>query len=141
MNIDLFLSSPQYQQWKLTHPNASYQEDWHIQDLVQSTSFQNWLQNNPKGTVDQYLQAIREYKQSPEYQILELKSQIYYLNEDIEELNNEVSELKEEIEYKDEEIQSLSSANTALIVTSSVLFAAIIVLIIIRKRRFHIINQ
>ncbi len=141
MNVDLFLSSPAYQQWKITHPNASYQEDWHIQDLVQSSAFKNWLSHNPKGTVDQYLQALHAYRQTPEYQLQELQSQIYYMNEEIEELNDEVSELKEEIEYKDEEIQSLSSTNTALIVTSSVLFAVIIVLILIRKRSFHNINK
>ena len=125
----------------MAHLNASRKEDMLIQNLVQSSAFKNWLQQNPNGTVDQYLQALHAYRQTPEYQLQELNSQIYYLNEEIEELNDEVSELKEEIEYKDGKIQSLSSVNTALIVTSSVLFVAIIVLILVRKRRFNKINQ
>jgi len=141
MNVDLFISSPQYQQWCMSHLNASQKEHLQIQQLVQSSAFKNWLQQNPNGTVDQYLQALYAYRQTPEYQLQELQSQVYYLNEEIEELNDEVSELKEEIEYKDGEIQSLSSANTALIVTSSVLFTAIIVLILFRKRSFNKINQ
>lgn len=140
MNVDVFLSSPAYQQWCIMHPNASREETWQIEQLVQSSAFKNWLSNNPKGTVDQYLQALYAYRQTPEYQLQELQSQVYYMNEEIEELNDEVHKLKEEIEYKDGEIQSLSSANTVLIVTSSVLFAAIIVLILFRKKRFHKIN-
>lgn len=136
MNVDLFISSPQYQQWCMTHPNASREETWQIESLIQSSDFKNWLSHNPKGTVDQYLQALHAYRQTPEYQLQELQSQVYYMNEEIEELNDEVSELKEEIEYKEEEIRSLSSANTALIAISSILFAVIIVLILIRKRRF-----
>ena len=141
MNVDLFISSPQFQQWCMAHPNASREETWQIESLVQSSAFKNWLSYNPKGTVDQYLQALHAYRQTPEYQLQELQSQIYYMNEEIEELNDEVSELKEEIEYKDEEIQSLSSANTALIVTSSSLFVAVIVLVHFRKKIFHIIKQ
>ena len=105
MNADLFISSPQYQQWCMAHLNASRKEDMLIQNLVQSSAFKNWLQQNPNGTVDQYLQALHAYRQTPEYQLQELNSQIYYLNEEIEELNDEVSELKEEIEYKDGKIQ------------------------------------
>lgn len=141
MNVDLFISSPQFQQWCMAHLNASREETWQIERLVQSSAFKNWLSHNPNGTVDQYLQALHEYRQTPEYQFQELQSQIYYMNQEIEELNDEVSELKEEIEYKDEEIQSLSSANTALIVTSSSLFAAVIVLVLFRKKIFHIIKQ
>ena len=137
MNVDLFISSPQFQQWCMAHPNASREETWQIESLVQSSAFKNWLSYNPKGTVDQYLQALHAYHQTPEYQLQELQSQIFYMNEEIEELNDEVSELKEEIEYKDEEIHSLSSTNTTLIVISSILVAVIIVLILIRKRRFH----
>ena len=120
MNVDLFLSSPAYVQWCMMHPNASREETWQIESLVQSSAFKNWLSYNPKGTVDQYLQALHAYRQTPEYQLQELQSQIYYM---------------------DEEIQSLSSANTALIVTSSSLFAAVIVLVLFRKKIFHIIKQ
>ena len=142
MNVDLFLSSPAYQQWKLTHSNASYQEDWYIQDLVQSSSFLNWIQLNPNGTVDQYLQAIRTYQQTPEYQIQELKSEIHYLNEQIEELNDELANFQEEISAKDDEILSLTSANNILWTTSIILFFCIIVMLVLRiKSKYKKLNS
>ena len=136
MNFDLFISSPQYNEWCMMHLDASREEDFQIQKLVQSSAFKNWLQQNPDGTVDQYLQALHAYRQTPEYQIRELQSEVYYLTEEVDELNNQVADLQEEIRIKNNEIQSLTSTNTGLLITSIFLFVATITLLVMRKKNF-----
>ena len=136
MDVQGFINastSPQYEQWKNAHPNASYTEDESVVTLIQSSSFQSWLSSNPSGTVDQYLsqcQRQRDFLNSPQGQIQELMENIDALREDNIELTSEIDKLKTEIIDKDDTISSLHTSLSIFSTLSFVFFIAAVFLLI-----------
>ena len=79
-----------YKQWKSAGSHVAPWDYNQVLDIIQSSHFKEWQNNNPNGTIDQYyiyLSNRQAYLNSPEYKIESL-------GEEIKELNDEISELK-----------------------------------------------
>ena len=144
MDVSGFINastSPQYKQWEQAHGGTGHvnvNEMDRVIDLIQSQSFQTWLQSNPNGTVDQYLaycQQIQSYHQSPQYQIQLLSEQIDELQGEVESLTEKSTELNSEISDKNDEISSLKGWLGTLSVASTILIIIIILLGIKLRRK------
>ena len=121
-----------YKQWMSVGSHVAPWDYNQVLDIIQSSQFKEWQNNNPNGTIDQYYIYLcnwQAYLNSPEYKI-------ECLGTEIKELNYEISELKEEISAKDDKIGYLEILSNITLTTSFILMIVSFVLFyLLRKRR------
>ena len=121
-----------YKQWKSAGSHVAPWDYNQVLDIIQSSHFKEWQNNNPNGTIDQYyiyLSNRQAYLSSPEYKIESL-------GEEIKELNDEISELKEEISAKDDRIGYLETLSNITLTTSFLLMLVSFVLFYLLRKRY-----
>lgn len=121
-----------YKQWKSAGSHVAPWDYNQVLDIIQSSHFKEWQNNNPNGTIDQYyiyLSNRQAYQNSPEYKIESL-------GEEIKELNDEISELKEEISEKDDKIGYLETLSGITLTTSFILIIVSFVLFYLLRKRY-----
>ena len=121
-----------YKQWKSAGSHVAPWDYNQVLDIIQSSHFKEWQNNNPNGTIDQYyiyLSNRQAYLNSPEYKIESL-------GEEIKELNDEISELKEEISEKDDKIGYLETLSNITLTTSFLLMLVSFVLFYLLRKRY-----
>ena len=121
-----------YKQWKSAGSHVAPWDYNQVLDIIQSSHFKEWQNNNPNGTIDQYyiyLSNRQAYQNSPEYKIESL-------GEEIKELNDEISELKEEISEKDDKIGYLETLSGITLTTSFILIIISFVLFYLLRKRY-----
>lgn len=121
-----------YKQWKSVGSHVAPWDYNQVLDIIQSSQFKEWQNNNPNGTIDQYYIYLcnwQAYLNSPEYKI-------ECLGTEIKELNDEISELKEEISAKDDRIGYLETLSNITLTTSFLLMLVSFVLFYLLRKRY-----
>ncbi len=139
MNVQGFIAAMlAYDHWVTTHPNASSDAKEEAYDIAQSKAFENWIYDNPNGTLEQYLSYIHKqqvYYNSPQYQLDALEYQISTQSETIEYLQDEMDHLKSELQDRQSDNETLSNYNSIWCAsTISLLILVIVLLVVIYKR-------
>ncbi len=140
------INSYAYKQWMSEGTHVTPWDYNQILNIIQSSHFKEWQNNNPNGTIDQYYIYLcnrQAYLNSPEYKIeclgeenKELNDEITELKGENKELNNKISELKEEISEKDDNIGCLETLSGITLTTSFIfLIISCVLLYKLRKRR------
>ena len=121
-----------YKQWKSLESHVALWDYNQVLDIIQSSQFKEWQNNNPNGTIDQYYIYLcnwQAYLNSPEYKI-------ECLGTEIKELNDEISELKEEISAKDDRIGYLETLSNITLTTSFLLMLVSFFLFYLLRKRY-----
>lgn len=145
MNVHGFMAAMSaYDYWVATHPNASSNAKKEAYDIAQSKAFENWIYNNPKGSLEQYLSHIHQqqaYYNSPQYQLDALEYQVSTQSETIESLRNEIDNLKSELQDTQYDNEILSNYNTVWCVSTIFLLILSIVLLVVIYKRTEVIQN
>ena len=142
MDVQGFIDVPNtyaYKQWKSAGSHVAPWDYNQVLDIIQSSHFKEWQNNNPNGTIDQYyiyLSNRQAYQNSPEYKIESLEEQIDNMSEEVITLNNELSQLKEEISEKDDKIGYLETLSGITLTTSFILIIVSFVLFYLLRKRY-----
>ena len=116
MNVQGFMAAMlAYDHWVATHPNASSDAKNEAYDIAQGKAFENWIYDNPNGSLEQYLSYIHQrqaYYNSPQYQLETLEHQISTQSKTIEYLRDEIEHLKRELRDTRSDNENLSHYNT-----------------------------
>ena len=118
------LSSYAYQHWKQENPDEDPLSEKLVLDIIESPEFEYWSNQNPKGTIEQFM-ANRKKNVSPSQKVQSLYKEVNSLNERISSIQVERDKLKEEIQYQHNIIfaQSIySGASIIAIIILAVLF-------------------
>ena len=121
-----------YKQWQSAKSHVAPWDGKEVMDIIQSSQFKEWQNNNPNGTIDQYYIYLcnwQAYLNSSEYKI-------ECLGTEIKELNDEISELKEEISAKDDKIGYLETLSNITLTTSFLLMLVSFVLFYLLRKRY-----
>ena len=125
-------NSNAYKQWMSVGSHVAPWDYNQVLDIIQSSHFKEWQNNNPNGTIDQYYIYLcnrQAYLNSPEYKI-------ECLGEEIKDLHDEISELKEEISEKDDRIGYLETLSGITLTTSFILMIVSFVLFYLLRKRY-----
>lgn len=139
MNVQGFIKAMSaYDHWVSTHPNASSNVQKEAYDIAQSKAFENWICDNPNGSLEQYIGHIHKqqaYYNSPQYQLDALEYQISVQSETIESLREEINNLKSELQDTQFDNEALSHYNTVWCAsTISLLILTMVLFVVIYKR-------